>query len=100
MTRKTNPELLDEDVPELGADWFSKARPASDVLPRLMGQKASGDLLKAKRGRPVLAEPKEHVNIRLDADILRAFKSRGPGWQTRVNAALREWLTSHAGEDA
>jgi uncharacterized protein (DUF4415 family) len=30
--------------------------------------------------------------IRLDADILAAFREKGEGWQTRVNAALREWL--------
>ena len=96
MTRKPNPELLDDDVPELGAEWFSKAKPAAEVLPRLMGPTIAGEMLKPKRGRPVLDEPKQHVNIRLDTDIRRAFKSRGPGWQTRVNAALREWLAAHA----
>ena len=65
-----------------------------------MGSKTAGELLKPKRGRPALAETKEHVNIRLDADILRAFKSKGPGWQTKVNAALRDWLASHASHDA
>ena len=45
--------------------------------------------------RPALAHPKEHVNIRLDADVVGAFKGSGAGWQTRINNALREWLNAH-----
>jgi uncharacterized protein (DUF4415 family) len=37
---------------------------------------------------------KEQVAIRLDPDVLGAFRAGGPGWQTRVNAALKEWLAS------
>ena len=50
----------------------------------------------AKRGRPRSTNPKEHVSIRLDADVLRAFKTTGRGWQTRLNDALRDWLSTHA----
>jgi uncharacterized protein (DUF4415 family) len=30
------------------------------------------------------------LNMRVDADVLEAFKATGRGWQTRVNSALRE----------
>ena len=30
------------------------------------------------------------LNMRVDADVLEAFKATGQGWQTRINAALRE----------
>ena len=30
------------------------------------------------------------LNMRIDADVLEAFKATGQGWQTRINAALRE----------
>jgi uncharacterized protein (DUF4415 family) len=96
MPRKPNPELADADTPELSADWFAQAQPASKVLPRLIGKKNAAELLTPKRGRPRIENPKEHLNIRLDADIVRAFKSKGPGWQTRVNSALREWLRKRA----
>jgi uncharacterized protein (DUF4415 family) len=36
------------------------------------------------------------VTLRLDRDIVEAFKARGPGWQTRMNAALREAVASPA----
>ena len=95
MPRKPNPELIDNDAPEASPEWFAKARPASDVLQGLFGESAAKDMLKPKRGRPALARPKAHVNIRLDADVLGAFKETGAGWQTRVNNALRDWLKTH-----
>ncbi|MCX7095551.1 MAG: BrnA antitoxin family protein [Methylobacter sp.] len=52
--------------------------------------------LKPMRGRPVSANPKVHTGLRLDAEVLAAFKAGGPGWQTRINEALKEWLNSHS----
>ena len=43
-------------------------------------------------GRPRCDSPKAQVTVRYDADIIDAFKAGGPGWQTRMNNALREWL--------
>jgi uncharacterized protein (DUF4415 family) len=37
---------------------------------------------------------KEQIAIRFDRDVLSAFRSSGPGWQTRMNAALEEWLAA------
>lgn len=96
MARKPDPELIDDDAPEATDEWFQKAQPASDVLPGLFGKDAAQELLKPKRGRPFAANPKEHVNIRLEADVLSAFKRTGSGWQTRLNDALRDWLRTHA----
>ena len=46
----------------------------------------------AKRGRPPLPEDerKQQVTMLLDPDVVAHFKKDGRGWQTRVNAALRE----------
>ena len=49
-----------------------------------------------KRGRPVGSGTKEQVAIRLDRDVLSAFRSSGPGWQTSMNEALRDWLRTHS----
>lgn len=48
--------------------------------------------LKAMRpmGRPRTAKPKAAVTMRLDADVLKALRSNGQGWQARVNALLRD----------
>lgn len=96
MPRKPNPELIDQEAPEATDEWFAKARPAKEVLSGLLGDVAAKEMLKPKRGRPPSAAPKEHVNIRLDADIVQSFRRTGDGWQTRLNNALREWLSAHA----
>lgn len=46
--------------------------------------------VKRGRGRPAAAVKRPTLNMRVDADVLEAFKAIGRGWQTRINAALRE----------
>ena len=41
------------------------------------------------RGRPKSETRKEAISLRVDADVLDAFKSAGDGWQTRMNGVLR-----------
>lgn len=53
------------------------------------------EMVKRRAGRPVGSGSKEQVAIRFDQDVLAAFRAQGPGWQTRMNAALREWLAQH-----
>jgi uncharacterized protein (DUF4415 family) len=96
MPRKPDAERIDDEAPEAADEWFERARPAKDVLSKLVGRKAAEELLKPKLGRPPLASPKEHLNIRLDADVVSAFRRTGTGWQTRLNDALRDWLKTHA----
>jgi uncharacterized protein (DUF4415 family) len=43
-----------------------------------------------RRGRPPLPDPKQAVKLRLDADVLAAYRKTGTGWQTRINADLRK----------
>jgi len=50
-----------------------------------------------KRGRPKSLATKVSTTIRLDADVVAKFRAKGPGWQSRINAALREWLVRRAG---
>ncbi len=42
------------------------------------------------RGRPPVPVKRPTLNMRVDADVLDAFKATGPGWQTRINAVLRD----------
>lgn len=86
---KRKPLTNDEgEVRSLTAADFRRMRPAARALPRLVGAKLAAELLRP-RGRPTKEHPKQQVTLRLDADVLEHFKSGGPGWQTRINAALR-----------
>jgi uncharacterized protein (DUF4415 family) len=48
------------------------------------------------RGRPPIAVKRPTLNMRVDAEVLEAFKATGPGWQTRINSLLREAVKSVA----
>ena len=52
-------------------------------------------IAKRRAGRPAGSAAKEQVSIRYDKDILAAFRATGPGWQRRMNDALREGLGVH-----
>ena len=75
MTANKKPMALDsrDDAPDLSApEWREKFKKAP-----------------VRRGRPLSANPKMMTTLRLDADVLEAFRSEGPGWQSRINDELK-----------
>ena len=74
--------LRDPDNPPLDDERAARLRPAIDVHPELVA-----DYL-ARRG-PQKAPTKRLVSLRLDPDVVEHFRATGPGWQGRVNDALR-----------
>ena len=73
----------DSDNPEWTKADFSRAEAGYDFFARL------GIKPPRPRGRPLVPNPKKHVSLRLDADVLDALRAEGKGWQTRVNSMLR-----------
>lgn len=67
-------------------------------MPYLQVQKPQTDgdsheMTRRKPGRPRRNGPtKVPITIRLDTDVLNALKLTGPGWQTRVNGVVRNWI--------
>lgn len=43
-------------------------------------------------GKPKAEVTKERITIRLSPNVVSAFRAGGAGWQTRMDAALRDWL--------
>ena len=66
-----------DDAPLLTREWFETA----DLY--------DGDKL-IRPGRPKSASPKQATNLRLDPDVLAHYRAAGPGWQSRINQALRK----------
>ena len=84
MASDLPPVVFDDDNPEWTEADFARARPANEVLPP--------EVLAAfakPRGRPPGSD-KERVTIRIDRAVLERFRAGGPGWQTRMNEALRK----------
>ena len=72
MTRRSYIDKNDE-AEELDAEWFTRA----------------------KRGRPPFlpGDTKESISIRLDRDIVAYYRATGKGWQSRMNADLRKFVS-------
>jgi uncharacterized protein (DUF4415 family) len=91
MTKRA--PLTDEngEVRELTAADLRHFKPAAEVLPhdllKVMGIKPRG---------PQKTPTKQSTTIRLSPDVMAAFKATGAGWQTRIDAALKDWLRTHS----
>jgi uncharacterized protein (DUF4415 family) len=94
---------------------MSKIKPAVDpemaefeaALLRSIDQTTRGEgrvttpeqIMVRRAGRPagtVKVAPKVSTTIRLSPDVLQAFRAAGDGWQTRIDAALKDWLRTHS----
>jgi uncharacterized protein (DUF4415 family) len=73
----------DPAAPEATDAQLAGARPFAEAHPDLAAS------IRRSRGRPRIESPKEKVTIRLDADLLERLRSKGPGWQGRINDLLR-----------
>jgi uncharacterized protein (DUF4415 family) len=70
-------------------------RPTYD--PRTAAEKAfkaattkPAELPPAAPAAPAIPGAKEAVTLRIDSEVLAFFQEAGPGWQDRINAALRK----------
>ena len=70
------------DHPEWTEKDFAKAKPFAEALPELAASIRKG------RG-PNKAPTKMLVSLRLSGKVLEAYKAKGPGWQSRIDADLR-----------
>jgi uncharacterized protein (DUF4415 family) len=74
---KEFPVTYDEDSPKLTAEQLARMKPAHPEYWK--------------------AEPvKVPLSIKIDADVLAWFKAKGKGYQTRINAALRDVMVHSA----
>lgn len=77
------------DNPEWTAEDFARAKPLSEMISPVLFEKLKS--LRGQRG-PQKQPTKQLVSLRIDRDIIEKFKADGPGWQSRMNEALRKAL--------
>jgi uncharacterized protein (DUF4415 family) len=87
--------VADEENPEWTDEDFARAKPAREILPPEL-YKALTKRRPGQRG-PAKKPPKVAVTLRIDPDVLEAFKAGGAGWQTRINETLRSSLNHSSG---
>jgi uncharacterized protein (DUF4415 family) len=75
------------DNPEWTEDDFAKAVPFAKAFP---------ELARTIRSRgPQKAPTKVSTTIRLSREVIDHFRATGPGWQSRIDSALRQWVDDH-----
>jgi uncharacterized protein (DUF4415 family) len=89
MPRKVKQPIIDDDNPE----WTKADFAAATKFPRGVRLKdlRPSDLarIRAKRG-PQKVPTKIPVSIRLSPEVVKHFKEKGPGWQSKIDDALRK----------
>ncbi|HXZ17262.1 MAG TPA: BrnA antitoxin family protein [Roseiarcus sp.] len=80
--------LTDEagEVRELTLSDVRRMKPIGEAMPELV--EAMADFRK-KVGRPKAEQPKVHIGFRLSADLVERIRASGPGYNARVEEALR-----------
>lgn len=93
---------MTENKPVLPPEWDDPALPElTDEMLDVAEYSVGGKVIRPAtgylgpngvvRGRPPsMGRAKAQVTLRLDPDILERFRADGPGWQGRINAALRK----------
>ena len=90
MTKRAPLTDSDGEVRELTATDLRHFKPVAQAM--------SPELLKVMGIKPrglQKAPTKQATTIRLSPDVMTAFKATGTGWQTRIDAALKDWLRTH-----
>jgi len=88
------PVVFDEDNPEWTEEDFARAKRGDEIPAHIRAAFGKG---KAARpvGRPVGStkpNAKRSITLRLDPDVVERWRATGPGWQSRMNEALRAAL--------
>ena len=79
----SHPPMTDRDNPEWTDDDFARARGAGELPAHVRSA------FPRTRG-PQKAPTKIPVSIRLSPKVVEHFKAGGPGWQKRIDEALRK----------
>jgi len=78
----TRKDWDDVQSPELTDEQIAKAKPFAEVFPEFAAS--------IRRGRgPNKAPTKKLVSLRLSGQVIDAYKAKGPGWQSQIDADLR-----------
>jgi|SoiMethySBSTD1v2_1073268.scaffolds.fasta_scaffold118225_4 uncharacterized protein (DUF4415 family) len=83
---RKNASRPDAENPEWTPEEVQKARPLMEVLPKETAQAVRR--YRGQRG-PQKSPTKELISLRVDRDVVAAYRATGPGWQTRAGEALR-----------
>lgn len=78
--------------PDDGSEWTDDMIARAELAKNARVLRPAAGTVTRARGRPKTENPKQQISVRLDRDVLAALRTAGPGWQARMNDALRKAL--------
>ena len=91
--RITLDELQSGEMPEDSKRRIRNAKPAFDKENPPLTEEELESLQPAINRHPEWFRPKKaDVHLKIDIDVLEAFKAKGKGYQTRINEVLRDYV--------
>ena len=81
----------DGEVRELTEADFARFRPSMEVIPHIVEAMEARQKARGQRG-PQKSEVKDRIGLRLDHHIVEHFRATGPGWQSRINDILADYV--------
>lgn len=96
--------VIGKSIPTDLTDWARvAAMPDEDIIcddenPAMTDDAWKNAVMKVGKraiGRPVSDNPKVSTTLRLSPEVMDYFRATGKGWQTRVDAVLREYIQTH-----
>ena len=88
MSKRKPPTDARGEVRELAVADLKSFKRTAEALPASLRRKVG---VRGLQKAPL----KERITIRLSPEVVRRFRATGDGWQTRVDAALQDWLKKH-----
>jgi uncharacterized protein (DUF4415 family) len=87
MARKV---IVDDEAPEITPEMFAQMRPMTEVTPGM------AEAIRALRGRPKVANPKQVVSIRMSASAVKRWNGLGRQERAKLVAAFEKKIEKRA----
>ena len=89
MNHEPSSETIDDENPEWTEEEIRQAIPFS-ALPESLRAKLTFRTPDSQNQSGM-----ELITLRLSREVIDEFRATGNGWQSRMNAALKNWLKDH-----
>ncbi len=76
------------DSPPLTYKQLNSMKPIESVMPSAFIKAVQ----EGRVGRPPKADKKQVISLRLEPDVIEAYKATGKGWQSRISDILRQHM--------
>ena len=95
MSKISNKRVILMPSVKDNAKIVAAAKADPDAKPMTKAQLDALVPIRAVRGRPKVENKKLLLSVRYSVEVVEYFRSTGEGWQARMDAVLRQYVSKH-----